>query len=379
MQLTRFTLFFPLVLLFLSACRPDAPSTSPKKISVDAEAASYAKGFDFIYIDETTCLRLINLESDSLALHCMICDGPTPYPLHDLQYTLPSKDVRIAAVSTTHLSLFERANAIEHLVGVAFADRIFNPAGQAAIKSGKIADLSGEKDIDTERTLAAAPHLLTTYPFGGNDYTTLKRAGIIVLPFSEYLETHPLGRAEWIKVAGFLTGKLTDAKIAFANISASYEALSAITSGIPPDERPIVFTGSHANGQWFAPPANSFMGVFTHDAGGRYLFETSDQKANLTMDFEVLIERAMEADFWGKIIYTPGDLKRSDLRADDARYAELPAFQKNQVFYCNAADTDYFGDAIVEPDAVLADLIAILHPERRPRHRFRYFKPVTVE
>lgn len=379
MQLPLLLRFLLPILIFSSACRPDAPSSSPKKIEVKAVGAAYARGFDFISIDETTCLRLINLESDSLALHCVVCDGPTPYPIHDLQYTLPDETVRIASVSTTHLSLFERANGLDHLVGVAFADRIFNPAGKAAIKQGKIADLSGEKDIDTERTLATAPHLLTTYPFGGSDYATLKRAGILIVPFSEYLETHPLGRAEWIKVAGFLTGKLTDAQIAFANISASYEALSAITENIPNEDRPVVFTGSHANGQWFAPPANSFMGVFTRDAGGRYLFADAEQSSNLTMDFEVLIERAMEADFWGKIIYTPGDLKLADLRADDQRYAELPAFQKQQVFYCNAAETDYFGDAIVEPDALLADLIAILHPERRKKHRFRYFKPVTLE
>ncbi len=359
----------------LTACLSDAPDTGEQLIGKQPE---FAKGFDFIDIEGTTCLRLFDLESTEREIRCIVCEKRPSAPSEVEPYILPSdENIRIATVSTTHVSLFDAAGSIDCVGGTAFADRLLNPAGQAAVQKGKMIDLTGDKDIDQEVTLALAPHLITTYPFGGNTYELLQRAGIAVIPFSEYLETHPLGRAEWIKVAGFLTGRLAEAESAFDHIQEAYFSLNARMVELAPDDRPVVFTGSHSNGTWYAPPANSFMGVFTQDAGARYLFDDVEQAGNLNIDFEVLLDRAKDADFWGKVVYTPGELSLSDLREDDERYTYLKAFQTGNVFYCNAAETDYFGDAIVEPHVILSDLIAIFHPEILPDHRFTYFNPIA--
>ncbi|MDH7483966.1 MAG: ABC transporter substrate-binding protein, partial [Spirochaetales bacterium] len=37
---------------------------------------------------------------------------------------------------------------------------------------------------------------------------------------------------------------------------------------------------------------------------------------------------------------------------------------------------DYFESAVLQPQLVLADLIAILHPELMPGHRFVYYRKI---
>jgi iron complex transport system substrate-binding protein len=365
------------VVVLIGCGQPNDNSETTDKQEVSLIGMKYAKGFDIIVNGSLRCLQLYDLERDDGSVLCTVCNEPTSQRFSSEVVTLPPQNaLRIATVSTTHIALLAAIGSLDYVVGTGYADRVMHPAGQAAIKEGAIVDLTGENDLDTERTLARQPSIITTYPFGGNSYATFRAAGVAVIPLSEYLETHPLGRAEWVKAVGFLTHQEHTAKLAFEVIEKRYNALAERTDSIALDQRPVVFTGSHANGQWYAPPANSFMGVFTRDAGGRYLFNDVKQRGNLTLDFEQFIERAMTAEYWGKIIYNPGPLTLADVRNEDPRYAELPAFKNKGVFYCNAAETDYFGEAVVAPDVVLADLIAILHPGVLPGHAPTYFNPI---
>lgn len=364
-----------IVLAILVGCK-----TENHPETVLSATQKYSKGFERITLNDCDCLRLYDLESSNNAIRATYCHQDPK--LADIEITLlpdpKTTALRIATVSTTHISLFAAIDQLQNIVGTAFADRILNPAARELIDAGNIRDLSGEKDIDTEKTLAVAPHIITSYPYGNNQYEGLQEAGCIVIPFSEYLETHPLGRAEWMIAAGFITGQIAEATAEFEEIEKRYLDLANQLEALPEANQPVVFTGSHANGTWYAPSGNSFMGVFTADAGAAYLFSDRREQGNISLDFEELIVRAMTADYWGKVIFTPGELTLAELRADDVRYAELPAFKKGQVFYCNAAETDYFGDAIVQPDVILADLIQIFHPEQLPKHKARYFKRINL-
>lgn len=338
----------------------------------------YAEGFDFVATENTICLRLFDLEKRDGSVLCRVCRGePQPDALGAPTVVLPKQTIRLATVSTTHIALLSAIGGLSSVVGTVYADRILDTDAKRLIQQKKIADLSGEHDLDTERTLLANPDVVTSYPFGGLQYPVLETAGIGVVPLSEYLETHPLGRTEWMKVMGFLTNRSTTADSVFESVEARYNALVALTAALPEAERPLLYTGSHANGQWFAPPANSFMGRFSEDAGGRYLFADAVENSNLTLDFEQFIVRAIDADYWGRVVYTPGALTYTDIAEEDPRYTALRAFRERKVFYCNAAETDYFGRAITEPDAVLADLISIVHPKLLPDHLPQYFKPVA--
>ncbi len=369
----------------LAGCGAEADSSVPvtRKGAVDFAPVDtvvrYAEGFDFVARGNALCLRLLDLEKRDGSVVCQVCRGTVSSDNTQVPTVLlPDSGIRLATVSTTHIALLSAIGGLSAVVGTVYADRILDPEAKLLIQQKKIADLTGEHDLDTERTLRANPDVVTSYPFGGAQYPVLETAGIAIVPLSEYLETHPLGRTEWMKVMGFLSNRSAAADSVFAEVEASYNALVALTASLPAEERPVLYTGSHANGQWFAPPANSFMGRFSEHAGGRYLFADAVQTGNLTLDFEQFIVSAIDADYWGRVVYTPGPLTYADIAAEDQRYTALRAFRERKVFYCNAAETDYFGRAITEPDAVLADLIAMLHPRLLPNHQFSYFKPVNA-
>jgi len=51
--------------------------------------------------------------------------------------------------------------------------------------------------------------------------------------------------------------------------------------------------------------------------------------------------------------------------AEDPRHTLLLP-PSGRLFGANAAECDYFGRLIAEPDALLADLVELFHPQRSP-------------
>ena len=300
----------------------------------------------------------------------------------------------VACLSTTHASMFDRINAVDQIAGVGFANLIRNENTRALIEIGRIQDLGGEEDVDFELLVDLYPEAFLVYPFGGVDYGRFQEAGIPCIPICEYRELHPLGRAEWILAIGLISGNYESSLVAFDKIAREYfkaklevesfrgempllrveEVLDSTIQELDTIARPSVFAGSFTEGIWYAPPGNSFIGVFLNDSGARYLFGDVQKTGNVELQFEELFDKAYEVDWWGKVIYEEGDLTLDRIRADDERFAELQAFREKQVFYCNAAETDYFGDGVVEPHVILRDLIEIFYPECQEDYENVYFK-----
>ncbi|NNE55793.1 MAG: ABC transporter substrate-binding protein [Flavobacteriales bacterium] len=297
---------------------------------------------------------------------------------------------RVAALSTTHASLLDKSGALESLKAVGFADLVRNENTRDLIDKGEIAGLSASNDADFEIIVELDPQIYLVYPFGNSDYSRYEELGIKCIPICEYLEPTPLGRAEWMKVIGVLTGKYPEACSAFGEIERQYVVLRNHVNNqvMPKNEidslhskapRPVVFAGSFDQGKWFAPPGNSFTAEFIKDAGGQYLFDETSQSGNLELEFEELFERAYDADWWGKVIYEEGELTLDKLKADDERLSRLKAFRNGKILYCNTYTSDYFGDGIVEPHIILADLISILHPEMIAEHTAVYFQSLSAQ
>ena len=70
------------------------------------------------------------------------------------------------------------------------------------------------------------------------------------------------------------------------------------------------------------------------------------------------------------------------MAAADARYEGFRAFTEGNVWNNDARLTDMgandsWESAVVRPDLVLADLVAILHPDLLPDHEFVYYRRLT--
>lgn len=346
------------ILLVLSCSHP----STVQSIVVSTERPEYAKGFTIeLLSDSGYRITLLNPEKSGDTLGIIAVPKIAPRS--------------IACLSTTHIAMIDKLGKIETLKGVSFADRIKNPGAKAAFSRGEIKNLSTDRDLDAEILIGLKPEILFVYPFGGEDYSKYSEMGITVVPVSEYMENHPLGRAEWIKVFGLILGEKQKADSVYSEIASRYSMLTeSIKSNTA--QRPSVFTGFYDNGDWYAPAGNGFVAKFIDDAGADYIYRDTSHAGNLKIPFEKLYQKVYDTDIWVKIFYSEVPPDRNMIAGEDPRLVRIKSFRENRLYFCNTANNDYFGDAIMEPDVLLADLIYCFHPELLPERKNKYYQKI---
>lgn len=320
----------------------------------------YAQGFEIIEFDNKKEIILFDLENP----------GDTLEVIEIIQTS-----ENIACLSTTHLTYFDRLQKLNTIKGVAFAELVRNTNARKAIENNQLLNLSSADDVDLELLISINPEWFFVYPYGHGSYEKYTSKGIRCFPISEYLEKHPLGRVEWIKVFAAVCGADSLAEQIFQEIEKEYLQIKEENQLRFASIKPCVFTGSQEGGIWYAPPGNSFQAILINDAGGNYILSDSISSRNISLPFETLMNLAFDCDFWGRVEYSPQALSYNAIAREDGRFTKIKAFQNKQVFYCNTNEKDYFGDAVLEPHYILNDLTHIFHPSN-DGYEFRYFEPV---
>ncbi len=265
---------------------------------------------------------------------------------------------RIAVVSTTHLAFISALGHTEAVVAAAYLDQLRDSA-TLALPQGHVTEVGTATGLDREMLIMLNPDALFDYPFGKSDRALSNENGPVGIAVTEYLEEHPLGRAEWLRFFGVFLGEMALADSLYLAIAERYERIAANSATL--GSRPKVFFGSAWQGNWFAPPGNSYMAGLITDAGGEYLFADQQQGANITMDLETVLDRAGRADHFGMVLAVEGKVQLDDLSGGDPRLASLRAISVGG-FHGNSAQSDLFGRALIEPDVVLRDLQCIFFP-----------------
>ena len=167
--------------------------------------------------DTTQVLRqylLVNQAMSSVAVKALQAQHPASVLLHTpLQRTLPQ--------STVHASLALQLEAQQSLVGLCDTAYIVAPE----LKELHLPDFGRGDQPNVERIVAAKTQACLFAPFENARYESLERAQIPVVDCADYLETSPLGRAEWMRFYGRLWGKSQLADSLFACEVSSYERL----------------------------------------------------------------------------------------------------------------------------------------------------------
>jgi len=167
--------------------------------------------------DTTQVLRqylLVNQAMSSVAVKALQAQHPASVLLHTpLQRTLPQ--------STVHASLALQLEAQQSLVGLCDTAYIVAPE----LKELHLPDFGRGDQPNVERIIAAKTQACLFAPFENARYESLERAQIPIVDCADYLETSPLGRAEWMRFYGRLWGKSQLADSLFACEVRSYERL----------------------------------------------------------------------------------------------------------------------------------------------------------
>ncbi len=306
------------------------------------------------------------------------CGTPAPDGFSPGQViSVPAR--RLATMSTSYLPFVERLGLLDRLVAVDDTTYVSNPAVLQLAADGRLQSIGYGAGVNVEVLLDLQPDLIMTYGSGAPDYDAhpkLIEAGLPVALNAEWLENSPLARAEWGKFIALFFNREAAAGALFAGTAERYAALQRLAASAP--DKPIVITGTPYEGVWYMPGGRSFAAQFLYDAGAAYPWADDQSTGSLPLDFESVFDTGAQAEVWLNLGFVTS---LADLRAADPRFADFAAYRSGSVWNNDArmspgGGNDYYETAVAEPDVVLADLIAILHPGLLPDHVLAYYRQV---
>lgn len=295
-----------------------------------------------------------------------------PIPQGFTGQVLEGEAKRVICMSSSYIAMFDKIGAVDRVVGVSGIDFISNPAIQA--RRDQIGDVGYDGNLNYELVVALDPDLVLLYGVSSASEMAprLEELGIPYVYVGEYLEEHPLGKAEWMIFVAELVGLRAKAEAHFAPIAERYTALA---SEPLTEDRPRVMFNSPYRDTWFMPPASSYLVQLVSDAGGAYIYTADDgDNRSDVIDLEEAYLLASQADLWLNpgMIFSLGELCRRFPRFADIKAVRAGAVWNNNARQSPAGGNDFWETGVVEPDVVLEDLRHLIHPEIDPAYQFVY-------
>ncbi len=290
---------------------------------------------------------------------------------------------KVILTSTTHIPHLDMLNSTEELIGFPNLNLISSEKTWAQIDAGKVEDLGAGPSANTEMVIDLEPDWIMISTLGDDlkYLDLLAQAEIPAVINGEYVEQHPLGRAEWIKFTGILLGKYEEAKVAFDQVERDYLDAEKLSESIADSLRPTVLSGVLYKDIWYAPGSESWGAKILQNAGGNYIFSDQKGTGSTQLNYEFVLDNALEADFW------IGSADFSDLQTMgnvEPRYKAFTAFQSGNVFSYTqkrgrAGGLEYFELGYMRPDLILKDLIKILHPDLLPAYELYFYQQLDAK
>jgi iron complex transport system substrate-binding protein len=271
----------------------------------------------------------------------------------------------IVCTSTTHIPLLDYLNETNKLIGFPTTDYISSEIMRKRIDAGLVKELGIDKGMDIEELFALKPSMVMGYAMSSDlgQLKKIKDTGIPVVLNAEYLEKHPLGRAEWIKFMALFFNKEREADSVFNFIEKEYltTQLLAKNSSV----KPTVMSGVVYGDVWFMPGGKNYAAKLLNDAGCNYLWSDTESNGFLEVSFESVFAKAKEADLWIGV----GSFKSlKEIESTEKRYTLFKPFKNKNVFTYNTrvgakGGSEFLELGYLRPDIILKDLVKIAHPE----------------
>lgn len=260
---------------------------------------------------------------------------------------------RVAVMSTTHLPFVEAIQRGGRVVAAAALGRVRGAYWKRRAEDGSLVEIMGAQGADGEVLIAQRVDAIFDYPFGRSNVRSTNGSARR-FPVTEYMEEHPLGRAEWIRFFGTVLQAEVEADSLFEAIVRRYVAKEheSVASA-----RPRVFFGSAWQGTWHVPPGDSYMARLINDAGGDFMFSASKGPSNMALGLEAVVAAAADAGRFGVILSHGGRVGALEMTGD-TRLADMPVIHAGG-FYMDSERSDIFGEALLEPDVLLGELNCI--------------------
>ncbi|HLP56319.1 MAG TPA: ABC transporter substrate-binding protein [Fluviicola sp.] len=352
-----------LLCFFLLKCTQ--PSEKGTQIGGEVEV-SYAKHFKIKQHEHYVILSIMQPETGKVEHeYALVKKADKAFVPEDMdQIEVPVK--RMAALSTTHIGMLDAIDALDCVKGATDKNFIANKTILKGIAAGKISAFSDETSITPEQLLGNEISLVVYSGFGKGfpNEEKLKQLDVLALADYDWREEHPLGKAEWIKVFGFLTGKEKEAIAYFSTVEKTYNDTKKKLQNVK--ERPEVLVGSLIGESWFAPAGESYMAQLLRDAGADYLYKDIKGTGSCERTLEQVFKDQQETRLW----INAGATSLPDLLRQQQKYGLFTSFKEGKV-YCYTHNSNYFWEmGAVNPHWILSDLATICGQQKGSKLHF---------
>lgn len=274
---------------------------------------------------------------------------------------------RVVCMSSTYVAMIDAIGCTERVVGVSGIDFIYNSRVREAASEGRVHDVGHDSNINFELLLTLRPDVVLIYGVAGENGVANAKLDELNIPYfylGDYVEESPLAKAEWTVVVAEILGVRERGEELFAGIESRYLELRKQVEESA-TERPTVMFNTPYRDTWYMPSSRSYAVRIVEDAGGRYIYDGNHGTASQPIDLELAYVLTREADYW---INVGQYATLEDLRRDNPRFVGAKAVREGRVYSSDRRATakggsDFWESAVVNPDVVLRDLVAILHPE----------------
>ncbi len=361
------------IILLFASCGQTAKQL-PDGVALSADSVRYAQGFTVEYFDNYTVAEIKDpWDSTRLLQRYILVDRNTSIPADLPKGTVIKVPLRNVVVYTSvHAAIIAQLGEADKITGVCEPRYMDTPVIKEGIKQGRIIDLGEATSPNVEKIIDIGAEVIIASPFQNTNYGQAEKIGIPIIEGADYMESLPLGRAEWGRFYGLLFGKSLEADSIFRQTEESYLALkelAATASG-----KPTVFSEKRYGSFWYVPCGDSYTAHFFKDAGARYIFSYLPGSGSNPMDFETVFDKAIHADMWLMKYNLAQEMTYSQLKADYDPYSNFDAFKNRQIFTCNTGVVPYYEEFPIHPDYLLKDLIKIFHPELLPDYTLKYYQ-----
>lgn len=272
----------------------------------------------------------------------------------------------LVCMSTSYVGFLHAIDADSTIVGV-------SGLGFLEERLPLAVEVGYDAALDYEAVVKARPDLFLTYSIGAVEppyLAKLRELGIRTVVLSEHLESHPLARAEYVKLFGALTGREAKADSVFTAVRDRY--LAGVRSEVT---HKVLINIPYAD-QWFIPGGDNYMTRLIKDAGGDLLGAVPGKQESSVISLETAYEYAQEADVW---LHPGWCTTKEQLRGIHPLFGDFPVLEKavwnNTLQRTSGGGNGYWESGPVHPDLILEDLVKIMSGtvEEVPLH---YYLPL---
>lgn len=276
--------------------------------------------------------------------------------------------------SSIYAHPLKELGSIGVIKGVIDAPYFSMPEIKAGLQNGSITDIGNMQQPSVEKIVTLHPDGIMINLFEGMTTSEMPTAGVPYLKFADNLEYTPLGRAEWIKFLGLLTGKEKEAQKIFNQVEAEYNAL--LQQSKEATNKPKVLVENMYEGVWYVPGGNSVSAQMLNDAGATYPWAQDKRNGSLPLTYEEVLSKAGDADIWLLKVFGQ-QLTKASLAEMDKRYTQFQPYKTGKIWYSDTSTSGLFDYSAFHPETVLSDYLIIIHPELAKGKTPRYFKQIA--